>query len=98
MKTKIEKVEAPVVRKTVAGFSNTLTRLQQGQRVIFAGHECKVVMVNDCRARLVPVTRKAVKIETLEGKEVTFERPQAGYNVSPNAEVEIIGFDEEVAK
>lgn len=95
MKTEIEK---PIVRTTQAGFSNTLTRLQTGMIVKFAGHECKIVMVNDCRARLVPLTRKAVKIETLGGKEVSFERPMEGYNVSPNAEVEIVGFDVEVAK
>lgn len=63
--------------------------------VDFSGIRCKVVYVSDCRARLVPLTRKAVKIETLGGKEVTFDRPMEAYNVSPNAEVEIVGFEVE---
>ena len=88
----------PPVRSTPAGFSNTLSRLRVGHLVKFDNCECRVVMVNDCRARLVPLARKAVKIETVSGKEVNFERPQAGYNVSPNAEVEIVGYEVEVAK
>lgn len=95
MKTKTEQ---PVVRKTQAGFSNTLSRLKVGHLVRFDNCECRVVMVNDCRARLVPLARKPVKIETLGGKEVCFERPQAAYNVSPNAEVEIVGYEVEAAK
>jgi hypothetical protein len=85
--------QQPIIRKTQAGFSNTLSRLKVGHRVMFSGHECRVAMVNDCRARLVPLTRKAVKIETLDGKEVNFERPMEGYNVSPNSSLDIIGFD-----
>lgn len=95
MKTKTEQ---PVVRKTQVGFSATLSRLKVGHVVLFEGLECKVTFVNDCRARLVPLSRKAVTIETLGGKQVAFERPQPGYNVSPNAELEIVGFDLEVRK
>lgn len=95
---KTQKTEQPVIRTTQSGFSTTLARLKVGHLVKFCGHDCRVVMVNDCRARLVPLTRKAVKIETLGGKEVIFERPMEGYNVSPNAELEIVGFDVEVRK
>lgn len=90
--------ETPVIRKTQVGFSATLSRLKVGHLVRFEGHECRVTFVNDCRARLVPLARKAVKIETLDGTQVAFERPQAGYNISPNSDLEIVGFDLEVAK
>lgn len=91
MKTKIE--EKPVVRKTQEGFSTTLCRLKVGHIVKFEGHECRVEYVSDCRARIVPLSRKAVKIETLGGKEVHFDRPLAGWNISPNAALEILRFE-----
>lgn len=60
--------------------------------VDFCGTRCRVSMVNDCRARIVPLSRTKVEIKTLGGAEVTFERPQEAYNISPNSPLEIIGF------
>lgn len=93
MKMKTPKIEQPVVRKTQEGFSKTLCRLKVGHIVLFEGFECKVVYVSDCRARIVPLSRKAVCVKTLGGAEINFERPQVGYNISPNSAVEIVRYE-----
>lgn len=70
--------------------NSTLTQLQAGMRVLFAGRPHRVVMVNDCRARIVPEQKRVVQIQPLAGKAVTFERQEDGHNISPNSELEIL--------
>ena len=74
-------------------FSATLTRLQPGQVLEFAGERYLCVFVNDCRARLVPQQKHVVVVTTAAGKSATFQRYGASVNVSPNSELPIVGVD-----
>lgn len=64
--------------------------LRRGQLVDYFGEPCRVVMVNECRARLVPVRKLKVTISNLFGRTVTFKRSLPGFNVSVNSEIPIL--------
>lgn len=69
----------------------TITLLDVGDVVLHRGQECVVVMVNDCRARIIPT---ATRVESFTngrtGERVSFERHQGGENVSPNSELPVL--------
>ena len=76
--------------------TQTLTRLQPGMIIRRSGELWRVVMVNDCRARVVPID-KQVKTFTPAtglnaGKKLVIESSGGGENISPNSEVEIVSF------
>lgn len=79
--------------------SDTLTKLQPGHIVMFNGARHRVTMVNDCRARIVPMEKVETQVEQIiDGKKVvvaSFSKYGAGQNISPNSEIEIIGYEKE---
>lgn len=82
-------------KNTVKLNSGPLTLLQKGMLFKHQGAVYRVDMVNECRARCVPVNRVKVEREmfdkrTGENKVVSFEHDGAAINISPNSEVEIV--------
>ncbi len=77
--------------------SNTLTKLQPGHIVLFAGARHRVTLVNECRARIVPMEKVQTEVEQIiDGKKVvvaTFSKYGVAQNISPNSEIEIIGYE-----
>jgi hypothetical protein len=74
--------------------SEGLTFLQEGMIIKLSGVEYRVEMVNDCRARCVPLHKVKVTVkDKLKDKEVTFERSAGPINISPNSECEILRRD-----
>jgi len=75
----------------------TLTRLQPGHLVKFAGEKWKVTSVNDCRAVITPVEKRKTEVkQIIDGKEVvvaSFSKYGSSVNISPNSELEIVGYD-----
>lgn len=69
--------------------NGTLSRLQPGMTVLFSGAPHRVVMVNDCRARIVAVD-KLRKTVLLAGRLVTFSGEDRALNISPESELEIL--------
>ena len=67
-------------------------RLQRGQTIRMPdGSACRVVKVNDCRARVQPVNRETTTfLDKLNGKKVTFSKLPHAVDISPNSEVEIL--------
>jgi len=76
--------------------SDTLTKLQPGHIVMFNGARHRVTMVNDCRARIVPMEKVETQVEQIiDGKKVvvaSFSKYGVGQNISPNSEIEIVGY------
>lgn len=72
----------------------SLTRLQEGMIIDHCGAEYRVDMVNECRARCVPVnkTRKTVAFTNKKGEacEFTPEFTGSAINISPNSECQIL--------
>ena len=77
--------------------SDTLTKLQPGHIVMFNGARHRVTMVNDCRARIVPMEKVETQVEQIiDGKKVvvaSFSKYGAGQNISPNSEIPILGYE-----
>lgn len=73
---------------------STLARLQPGMRVVFDCAPHRVVMVNECRARIIPerrVTKTIVpKTGAHAGQPVQIQVTGDGHNISPNAELPIL--------
>ena len=65
--------------------------LKTGMVVVCEGQVCRVVMVNDCRARLLPVAKRLKVIAPQTGPNAgrvrRFYVERAGHNVSPNSEL-----------
>jgi len=77
--------------------AGTLSRLQPGHIVLFEGRKHRVIMVNDSRARILPLEKVQKTIEQIiDGKKVTvasFSGPGVAVNISPNSLCEIVGFE-----
>lgn len=65
-------------------------RLRVGDVILLDSRRHVVEMVNECRARAVPVARKRVDYETVAGKRVKFDTSYASQNISPNSECRIV--------
>lgn len=74
-------------------FDKPLTRLQAGHVILLSGIEHRVILVNDCRARVVPLKKVKKSYKTLEGEDVSFEAKGKAVNISPNSEVPIVRFE-----
>lgn len=73
----------------------SLSRLQVGMVVRLNGEEHVVEMVNDCRARCLPLNKRKMKVrieDKLTGQVREFEPETTGgaANVSPNSDCEIL--------
>lgn len=68
----------------------TLTRLQRGQVIELFHQEYVVVMTNDCRARCLPLAKRAVDYSTTGGQRVSFETSGTAQNISPESPVPIL--------
>ncbi len=73
----------------------SLTFLQVGMQFKHGGSVYRVEMVNESRARCVPVDKIKVKQTMFDkrtgaDKEVEFERTGGAINISPNSEVEVV--------
>lgn len=75
----------------------SLTRLQPGHIIVFSGERWRVTSVNDCRAVITPMEKRKTEVkQIIDGKEVvvaSFNKYGASVNISPNSEVEIVGYD-----
>jgi len=69
----------------------SLARLRPGMLVRFAHEVHRVVLVNECRAKIVPVARRTVVVQTAGGKRVQFQREERGHNISTESELEVVG-------
>jgi len=76
---------APIVRNDWE-----YTRLRVGDLVVLEGRKHVITMVNSCRARAVPLAKKRVDYETIDGKRVKFDTCFATVNISPNSEIPIL--------
>src|SRR5688572_1135991 len=76
----------------------TLSRLQPGMIILHEGRKHRVVMVNDCRARILPIEKIQKTVEQIiDGKKTvvaSFSSFGAALNISPNSTCEIIGFEQ----
>jgi hypothetical protein len=54
------------------------------------GEKHRVEMVNDCRARCVPLAKRERVITPLVGEPVTIQSTGSAINISPNSEIEIL--------
>lgn len=84
------------MKYTYAG--DCLSRLQPGMIIIHEGRKHRVVMVNDCRARILPLEKIQRTVEQIiDGKKTvvaSFSSFGAAVNISPNSICEIIGFEQ----
>lgn len=65
--------------------------LQLNQVVRYSGALWRVDFVNDCRARIVPLTKSHVEITDDEGNIVrSFDRMGRGINISPDSVLDIV--------
>lgn len=61
--------------------------------VEFDGRPHNVIMVNDCRARIVSAEKKTVVVtDSRTGKESSFQRAEAGINISPESPLKILSY------
>ena len=65
--------------------------LKEKQIVRYEGREHRVAMVNDCRALLIPLSKKEVTIKLVNGEVLQFTKAEAGVSVSPESELQVIG-------
>ena len=74
--------------------NQTLSRLQPGMVVRYDGRPHRVVMVNDCRARIVAVERRTREFVPQTGPgagvPVRLTVAEAGHNISPDSDCEIL--------
>lgn len=72
----------------------TLPRLTVGMLVLFEGQVQRVVKVNDCCARIVPVEKRVKVIVPATGKNagqrLTIAVQERGCNISPESEIPIL--------
>lgn len=61
--------------------------LEVGELVYFRGEIWEVEKVNECRARIRPLSKKQKKFQTVEGQ-VEFEGPGSGLDIAPNSDLE----------
>lgn len=66
------------------------TRLRVGDVILLDARRHVIEMVNECRAKAVPVAKKRVDYETVAGKRVKFDTSYASQNISPNSECKIV--------
>lgn len=72
--------------------------LELGQVVRYSGALWRVDFINDCRARIVPLTKQHVVIMDDEGNPVRgFDRVGRGVNISPNSVLDIVRDPEQAA-
>ena len=65
--------------------------LHEGQIVRFRDEGYRVTIVNECRARIVPLKRTQVEfVDKLNGKRVTFSSAGRPLDISPQSEIEIL--------
>lgn len=65
--------------------------LHVGDTVLTHGEQCSVIMVNECRARVVPLARRTVVFTPVTtGTETSFQASRRGWDISPNSEIKII--------
>lgn len=81
----VEARPAPIKRNDFV-----VSRLRVGDVILLDSRRHIVEMVNECRARAVPVAKKRVDYETVEGKRVQFDTTYASQNISPNSECKIV--------
>lgn len=81
----VEARPAPIVRNDYC-----YTYLRVGDVVELNGIEYVIDYLNECRARAIPLSRKQVRYETVEGKTVAFEADHSGTNISPNSDIPIL--------
>jgi hypothetical protein len=81
----VEARPAPIVRNDWE-----YSRLRLGDLVVLDGRKHVITMVNSCRARAVPLAKKRVDYETVDGKRVKFDTCYATVNISPNSEIPIL--------
>lgn len=67
-----------------------VSRLRVGDVILLDSRRHVVEMVNECRARAVPVAKKRVDYETVAGKRVKFDTNFSSQNISPNSECKIV--------
>lgn len=67
-----------------------VSRLRVGDVILLDSRRHVIEMVNESRARAVPVARKRVDYETVSGKRVAFDTNYASQNISPNSECKIV--------
>jgi hypothetical protein len=67
-----------------------LTRLQRGMVVMLNGAEHVVDLVNETRARCVPMRRVRVDFYDRGGNACSFEHDAAAISISPNSEIKIV--------
>jgi hypothetical protein len=58
--------------------------------VLLNGEKHRIALVNECRARAVPLAKKRTAFKTLMGKSVAFMQDRRAVNISPNSEVPIL--------
>jgi len=72
----------------------TLTYLQPGQHVLYAGRVCTVERVTDCDARLRPIARRLRTFTPATGpsagRTITLRTAEAAFYISPNSELQIL--------
>ena len=77
--------------------NDCLSRLQPGHIVRHNGENWRVVMVNDCRAQIVPIEKRHTEVtQIIDGKETVvakFNKTGAAINISPNSFIDIIGYE-----
>lgn len=81
----VESRPAPIVRNDYV-----FTRLRVGDVILLDSRRHVIEMVNESRARAVPVLRKRVDYETVAGKRVKFDTTYASQNISPNSVCKIV--------
>jgi hypothetical protein len=82
---KAEARPAPIVRNDWE-----YSRLRLGDLVVLDGRKHVITMVNPCRARAVPLAKRRVDYETVDGKRVKFDTNYSTVNISPNSEIPIL--------
>ena len=77
--------------------NDCLSRLQPGHIVRHNGENWRVVMVNDCRAQIVPIEKRHTEVtQIIDGKETVvakFNKTGAAVNISPNSFIDIVGYE-----
>lgn len=70
-----------------------MTRLQEGQIVLVGEVRHHVILVNESRARVVPMKKVPKSYTTVMGEKVSFNASGKPFNISPDSEIPIVGFE-----
>ena len=74
--------------------TGTLTRLQVGMVVLYEGRRHRVALVNECRAKIVPLEKRVKEFlprtGANAGRPVLLVTEACGHNISPESELEVI--------